>query len=143
MSDPREVTAEGLAALNAHDNERIRAVYADGAVLEAPGPVRLEGGDQVAEYVMVWLRAFPDARQTVTNEIASGDWVVQEFRFTGTHTGTLSSPEGEIPPTHRSLNGTGVQIARVQDGKIVEEHVYFDQVDVLTQLGVMPEPAAA
>jgi ketosteroid isomerase-like protein len=31
---------------------------------------------------------------------------------------------------------------RVRDGKIVEEHLYFDQVQVLTQLGLMPEPAA-
>jgi hypothetical protein len=31
---------------------------------------------------------------------------------------------------------------RVSGGKIVEEHLYFDQVQVLTQLGLMPEPAA-
>ena len=60
MTDPRQVTAEGVAAVNAHDEARIRAVYADGAVLEAPGPVRIEGGDAATEYVMVWLRAFPE-----------------------------------------------------------------------------------
>ena len=142
MNDPRHVAAEGVAALNAHDEQRLRAVYAEGAVLEAPGPARLEGADQAVEYVMEWLRAFPDARQEITNEVAAGDWVVQEFTFTGIHEGTLSSPDGEIAPTHRRLEGKGVQIARVRDGKIVEERVYFDQVDVLTQLGVMPEPAA-
>ena len=46
MNDPRHVTAEGVAALNAHDEHRLRAVYAEGAVLEAPGPARLEGADQ-------------------------------------------------------------------------------------------------
>ena len=142
MNDPRDVTTEGVAALNAHDEQRLRAIYAEGAVLEAPGPVRLEGGEQAVEYAMEWLRAFPDARQEVTNEVAAGEWVVQEFTFTGTHEGTLSSPEGELAPTHRRLEGKGVQIARVRDGQIVEEHVYFDQVDVLTQLGAMPAPAA-
>jgi steroid delta-isomerase-like uncharacterized protein len=141
MSDPRQVTTEGVEAFNAHDEQRLRALYADDAVLEAPGPARLEGAEQAVEYIMVWLRAFPDARQTIDNEIASGDWVVQEFTFTGTHTGALSAPEGDIPPTNRNLTGHGVQIARVREGKIVEERVYFDQVDVLTQLGVLPEPA--
>src|SRR5687768_11729496 len=76
MTDPREVAAENVAALNAGDEVRIRATYADGAVMQAPGPTRLEGGDAATEYVRVWLRAFPDARQTIVNEIAAGDWVV-------------------------------------------------------------------
>ena len=32
---------------------------------------------------------------------------------------------------------------RVRDGKIVEEHLYYDQVQVLTQLGLMPEAVTA
>ena len=36
-----------------------------------------------------------------------------------------------------------LQIARIAGGKIVEEHVYFDQVELLHQSGLMPEPAAA
>jgi hypothetical protein len=48
----------------------------------------------------------------------------------------------DIPATNRSLSGRGLQMFRVSGGKIVEEHLYFDQVQVLTQLGLMPEPAA-
>jgi predicted ester cyclase len=143
MGDPLQVNAENIAAANAHDAPRLRATYADDAVLEAPGPVRLEGGDAVTEYVMVWLRAFPDGRQTVTQELAVGDYVVQEITFSGTHSGTLTSPEGDIPPTNRKLTGRLMGIQRIESGKIVEEHVYFDQMDVLGQLGLLPEPATA
>ncbi len=143
MADLRQVAAEGLAAMNAHDERRLRATYADEAVLEAPGPVRFEGGDAVTEYAMVWLHAFPDAQMSVVNELVAGDWFVQEFTFTGTHTGTLTSPEGDIPPTNRQATGRGVDVARVAGGKIVEEHLYFDQVEILTQLGLMPETATA
>ena len=143
MADPQHVAAENVAALNANDEQRLRATYADDAVLEAPGAARLEGGDQVTEYAMTWVRAFPDARQTISNQIAAGDWVVQEFTFSGSHTGTLSSPDGDIPATGRSVTGRGVQIQRIADGRIAEEHVYFDQVEILTQLGLMPEPATA
>ena len=59
------------------------------------------------------------------------------------HDETLSGPAGDIPATHRRLEGRGAQILRVSGGKIVEEYLYFDQVQVLAQLGLMPEPAAA
>jgi steroid delta-isomerase-like uncharacterized protein len=143
MADPLQVARENVAAVNAHDEARLRATYADDAVLEAPDRARLEGGDQAAAYTMVWLRAFPDARQTIVNELAAGDWVVQEFTMEGTHTGTLEAPEGDIPPTNRKGSARGVQIQRIADGKIAEERVYFDQVEILTQLGLMPEPATA
>jgi steroid delta-isomerase-like uncharacterized protein len=143
MGEALRVAKEGLDAFNAHDEERLRASYADNAVVEAPGDVRLEGRDGATEYAMSWLRAFPDARLTVQNEIEAGDWVAYQFTFEGTHENPLVSPEGEVPATHRSLKGRGAQILRIENGKVAEEHLYFDQVQILTQLGLMPEPATA
>ena len=143
MADPRQVARESVEALNANDEARLRATYADDAVLEAPGGLRFDSGDEATAYAMVWVRAFPDARQTIVNELVAGDWVVQEFTFAGTHTGTLEGPDGDVPPTNRQVTGHGVQIQRIAAGKIAEEHIYFDQVELLTQLGLMPEPAAA
>lgn len=92
---------------------------------------------------MAWLNAFPDARLTVKNELISGDWVAQEFTFEGTHEGTLSGPAGDILATNRRLNGRGVQIFRVENDTVVDTRLYFDQVQIMTQLGLMPEPAPA
>ena len=55
----------------------------------------------------------------------------------------LASPAGEIPATNRRLNGRGVQLFKVDGDVVTDTRVYFDQVQVLTQLGLMPEPAAA
>jgi steroid delta-isomerase-like uncharacterized protein len=143
MTDTREVGTEALAAFNAHDDERLRATYADDVVFEAPGDVHIEGADGTVAYAMAWLRAFPDAQLNVHDEAYDGEWGVQRFTFAGTHTDTLSGPGGDIPATNRSLTGRGVQMFRVRNGKITEEHLYFDQMQVLTQLGLMPEPAAA
>ena len=143
MADARQVGADFVAAFNDHDESRIRELNAEKAVLEAPGDVRVEGGEAATRYAMAWLNAFPDARLTVKNELASGDWVAQEFTFEGTHEGTLSGPAGDIPATHRRLNGRGVQIFRVEGDEVVDTRLYFDQVQVLTQLGLMPEPAEA
>jgi steroid delta-isomerase-like uncharacterized protein len=143
MADAREVGRRFIDAFNAHDQQGIRELNADDAVFEAPGEVKVEGGDAATEYAMAWVRAFPDARITVHNEVVADDWVVQEFTFTGTHQETLLSPTGEIPATHRTLNGRGVQIFRVEGETVADTRLYFDQVQVMTQLGLMPEPATA
>jgi predicted ester cyclase len=143
MADARQVGADFVAAFNDHDESRIRELNAENAVFEAPGDVHVEGREATTQYAMAWLKAFPDARLNVSNELVSGDWVVQEFTFEGTHEGTLSSPAGEIPATHRRLNGRGVQIFRVEGDTVADTRLYFDQVQVMTQLGLMPEPAPA
>ena len=141
MADAREVAAQFLDAFNAHDEERIRALNAENGVMEAPGDVRIEGRDAVTAYGMHWLNAFSDARLTIHGEIVEGDWVAQRFTFEGTHDGVLASPAGEIPPTNRRLAGRGAQMLRIEGDAVVETQLYFDQVQMMTQLGLMPEPA--
>jgi len=142
MADTKQVAAAALEAFNAHDADGLRSTYADEVVFEAPGDVRTEGVEETVAYAMAWLNAFPDARLTVHDEIYDGEWGVQRFTFDGTHQDTLSGPGGDVPATNRRLSGRGLQMFRVQGGKIVEEHLYFDQVQLLTQLGLMPEAAA-
>jgi predicted ester cyclase len=86
---------------------------------------------------MAWLRAFPDARIDVARQIAGGATVVQEFTFTGTHDASLAAPGGEtVPPTHRRLDGRGVQILDFEDGRVRHAELYFDQAQVMAQLGI-------
>lgn len=143
MGEARRIAQEFAEAFNAHDEARLHAVGADDVVFEAPGDVKLVGPDAMTEYAMAWLRAFPDARLTVNNTIVADDWAVQEITFEGTHDDTLVGPAGEIPATHRHLTGRAVQIFRAQGGKIADARLYFDQVQVLTQLGIMPAAAGA
>jgi steroid delta-isomerase-like uncharacterized protein len=143
MGEALSVAQEFVEAFNAHDEARLHALDREDVVFEAPGDVKLAGPDATTEYAMSWLRAFPDARITVQNTIAADDWAVQEFTFEGTHEETLVGPAGEIPATHRRLTGRGVQIIRVQGGKIADVRLYYDQVQLLTQLGLMPAAVGA
>jgi steroid delta-isomerase-like uncharacterized protein len=143
MADTKAVADAQVEAFNAHDQERMRSLYAGNATFEAPGDVRLEGPEAISGYAMTWLNAFSDAQLVVHNEVVAGDWAVHEFTFEGTHDNTLVGPSGEIPATHRRLVGRGMEAFKVQEGKIAEDHLYFDQVQVMTQLGLMPEPATA
>lgn len=141
MADPREVAARWMEAFNAHDRDGMRAVTAPDVTMTAPPEVALEGEPAVTGYAMAWLDAFPDATVTVHHETAGGDTVVQEFTFQGTHGATLSGPQGDIPATNRRLNGRGAQALEVRDGMISEVRLYFDEVQLLTQLGLMTAQA--
>lgn len=143
MGEALRAAREGWDAFNAHDEAKIRSSYTDNATFEAPGGVQLTGADAATEYAMSWLRAFPDAKATIENEIEAGDWVIYELTFRGTHKEALISPEGEIPATNKAITSRAAQIVRIENGKTAEEHLYWDQVEILTQLGLIPEPQAA
>src|SRR5262249_26927260 len=104
MASAQEVGAQFVEAFNAHDEERMRELTAENAVFEGPA-AQVEGKDATVGYAMAWINAFDDARLEVHNELVTGDWVIQEFVFAGTHTGTLQSPAGDIPATNRQLRG--------------------------------------
>jgi hypothetical protein len=59
-----------------------------------------------------------------------------------THTAPLESPTGSITPTYKKVVGYGVQLRRVENGKIADARIYFDQLDQMTQLGLIPAPTA-
>jgi ketosteroid isomerase-like protein len=59
----------------------------------------------------------------------------------GTNTGPLEGPMGTVQPTHRKVSSKGVQIFRIENGKIAETRLYFDLLDQMTQLGLVPAPA--
>ena len=90
----------------------IRAFYADDAVFTAPGGVELEGAggdlrvrDGLAERVPGRKAHRPRTRSSAT----AGSR--QRFTFEGTHTETLSGPDGDIPATDRRLSGRGAELA--------------------------------
>ncbi len=143
MSSTRSAFDRWLAAFNGHDEAGIRAATAADCVFEGPGGVRLEGVDAVTGYALVWLNAFSDARLDFDHVAVDGDWVAMAGRFSGTHDGTLVSPDGEVPATGRRLDGRCSQLVRFANGKAVEEYLYYDQMDVITQLGLTPEHAGA
>jgi ketosteroid isomerase-like protein len=59
--------------------------------------------------------------------------------MTGTHKGPLKSTSGKtIPPTNKQFRIDLAITLRFEGGKIAEEHIYYDRLGMLTQLGVSP-----
>jgi len=103
------------------------------------GDGELRGIGEMKAFVAGYRRAFPDARSTVEDQVAEDDKVVTRWRAHGTHRGEL----GQIPPTNREFEMSGVTIERIARGKIVEVWVARDELGLLRRLGVLPEPERA
>jgi predicted ester cyclase len=142
MTESKDTTARFVAAFNAHDERALNELHADDIKLNAPGGFKATNAKDATAYATTWLKAFPDGKMKVRSEITSGPWVVQEILMEGTHTAPLESPTGTIAPTYKKVVGYGVQLLRVENGKIAEARIYFDQLDQMTQLGLMPAPTA-
>jgi predicted ester cyclase len=76
-------------------------------------------------------RAFSDFKVRILMQIAEGDLVATRWQFSATQTG----PYLGHPPTGKRATWTGVQIDRVENGKIVESWVDWDKFRLFTDLG--------
>jgi predicted ester cyclase len=146
MADVKETSRRSVEAYNAHDTSALAKLDHENIVTTAPGPTgRTErrGRQASQDYNQSWFNAFPDARITIVNEVIGDDTFVQEGVFEGTNSGEWKSEAGDMPATGKTLKGPFCLVAKVRDGLIVSGNLYFDQADVMTQLGLMPTPAEA
>jgi predicted ester cyclase len=139
--EAKAVVERGMKAFNAHDLEAVARDAAPDIVLTAPGGIKVQGAQAVKEYNQNWIRAFPDARVENKKLIAQGNTVVVEGVFTGTHAGPLKTPMGEVPPTGRKVKGDFIQVFEIDRGLVKRDYLVYDQVDLMTQLGMAPAGA--
>ncbi len=143
MADASDVARAHDDAWNAKDVEGRKACSAPNIELEMPGGMQLKGVDQVRQVEAVFWEALPDSQIMSTDVFTSGDSVIAEGFLTGTHTGVFRTPQGEIPASGNPVNLRYVSIKGVSGGKIVSEHLYFDQMEFMTQIGALPPMGSA
>ena len=137
MSDARTVIDRLTAAMNDHDPARAAQEYAEGVVVVAPEGT-VEGREAATSYLEQFLTAFPDLEITAWSKVTSGETTLDEWSLTGTHTGPLALPDGgEVPPTGRQVTMRGCDVATVGVGRIVSHRLYYDQSELMTQLGLL------
>jgi predicted ester cyclase len=112
--------------------------------LLAPGFVdhaaQMGGGDPTAggfkTQVRLFRAAFPDGRSQIEDLIAEGDRVVARWTDGGTHRGAWMG----VAPTGKRVTMTGIDIYRIEQGRITDYWCNEDELGLLRQLGAVPEP---
>jgi steroid delta-isomerase-like uncharacterized protein len=96
----------------------------------------------LAEFIALqkgFMTTFPDQHVRLDHMIAEGNHVAIRAMYTGTQSG----PMGELPASGKSVEGPFIAFFRIESGKIAELWVEWDNVVMLTQLGVFPPSAPA
>ena len=104
---------------------------------DASTPDLGRGPESEKKRATLYRTAFPDLRLTIEDIIAEGETVTARWSCRGTHRGDLSG----IGPTGNQINISGVTVARLSNGKMVEGWVNWDALGLMQQLGVVPEVA--
>jgi ketosteroid isomerase-like protein len=140
MGEARRVMDRVTEAAFAEDQEALKELYAPDAVAETPDQGNVSGRDAIAAWFSQFATAFPDASWESAHKHEAGNVAIDEGYVVGTHTGPLAIPGGEsIAPTGKSVRVRGCDAATVEDGVVKSHRFYFDQMELLGQLGLTPE----
>ncbi|MBP1653499.1 MAG: ester cyclase [Bacteroidetes bacterium] len=101
------------------------------------GQPELRGRAQLVQFLKNEALTFPDARQTILYLVAEGDRVAAALQFTGTQRG----PMGPFPASGRRVHANFLAMFRLEDGRIAEVWVEWDNLSALLQLGHLTLPS--
>jgi steroid delta-isomerase-like uncharacterized protein len=99
-------------------------------------PDQPAGPEGVKGVVAMFRSAMPDLKVVIEDMIAEDDKVALRYTLEGTHEGELFG----VPPTGRRLSIKSIAVERVSEGRIREHWRITDSLEMMQQLGVVPEP---
>jgi steroid delta-isomerase-like uncharacterized protein len=140
----RQLLDRYVELYNAGDLDGVMDLYAEDSVQGMPDGV-FEGRSAIRDRLAQELAGFTDVHHTVRSFVEQGDAFADEWTFAGTHSAPFPLPGGtEVPATGKRVEISGMEIVRVgPDGKIVLNTLYYDNLAVAAQLGLIPEGAIA
>ncbi len=144
MTSTKELSDAFYEALNAHDVAKLgEQLSEDVTYWEANLPEPINGREAVQKHMAGNWESFPDSRVKLVNRIESGEWLADQMEWTGTNTGPIEIPgQPPIPATGKKATGSAVAIVRTAEGKITELRVYYDNLGMLAQIGLLTPPGS-
>lgn len=139
---PEQLFEENTEMWNEWNYERIPELFAEDYVMHdppapeegIPGPRgEVHGTKGVELYMRMIEKAFPDWEFTVGGTLVGEREVMYEGRITMTHEG----PWKDLDPTGRTVEFPLMGRLLVDEGKIQAERIYFDNLPVAAQLGML------
>jgi predicted ester cyclase len=139
MESYRSLLERYVELYNAGDLDGVMDLYAEDSTQLMPDGT-FEGRSAIHDRLAKELASFSDIAHRYVSYVEEGDAFADEWVFVGTHTGPLVLPDGtELPPTGKRVEVKGMELVRVRDGKIVVDNLYYDNLAVAGQLGLLPQ----
>jgi predicted ester cyclase len=117
--------------LGSRDLATVEDFFAEGFVSHNMPPGLPAGIEGVKGFFGTLRDGLPDVEVTIDELIADSDKVAVATTMSGTHDGELMG----FAPTGRRVSVTGIDLVRIDGGKIVEHRGLTDIVGLMRQLG--------
>ena len=115
------------------DLTAVDALLSDDFVNHDPHFGAPEGREAFRYMGTVVREACPDWHSDLHLLVGEGDYVVEQFTASGTQRGVLAG----VAPTGREVSMPGINIFRIDNGRIVERWGRLDELGLLRQLGAV------
>jgi steroid delta-isomerase-like uncharacterized protein len=130
-----------IKARNEANLALLNKIYSPEVVVHDPTmPESIVGLEALKSQYRGTHTAIPDVKFSLDDMYLKGDKMAWVFTMSGTVTGTIHTPFGDLPPTGKTFRFSGVAVDRIVDGKIAEEWVYFNVLDILQPMGFSLTP---
>ena len=106
-------------------------IFAADVVDHDPAPGQAPGAQGYKDFFTMMQSAFPDLGLEVEQLVADDDNIAIAYTMTGTHEGEFQG----VAPSGNKVSVRGLQIARFEDGRIVERWGATDERTLLEQIG--------
>lgn len=106
-------------------------IFAANVVDHDPAPDQGSGPQGFRTFFTILKAAFPDLTVSIDHLVQTETDIAMAYTIHGTHEGTFAG----IPPTGKAIKARGMQIARFENGKIVERWGSSDELGILKTLG--------
>jgi predicted ester cyclase len=134
-----EVANVLIGAFNDRKVERAMDLVDESAEwLVTPYGVTNHGPEGYKKHWELWTTAAPDCEIEIAELTPGPNVVTAEFIARGTHSGPLSTPRGEIPPSNNKVELRLCDVIRIRDGRAYGSRIYFDMLSLLRQVGQVP-----
>jgi steroid delta-isomerase-like uncharacterized protein len=137
----KDLVRRVTASLNAADWDALDELLAKDfrRHSQATSGAQVSSREEFKKLQKSFLASMPDQHVAIEMLIAEGDLVAAY----ATYTGTQSGPMGQFPATGKSVESKFLSIFRIEDDRIAELWVEWDNLAMLAQLGLFPPPGAA
>jgi steroid delta-isomerase-like uncharacterized protein len=108
-------------------------IFAHNFVAHMPGQPPMDRTTFEA-FVSAVTNGMPGYTYEIHDQIAQGEFVANRITWRGVHSGTLAG----VPATGKSIELTGINMFRVEEGRVVEQWAQLDMLGLLQQIQAIP-----
>ena len=134
----KDIVRRFAEAVNNNDYEALDNVVASNFIRhsQATPEVNIRSLEEFKQFAKASSVTFPDMKGIIDIIVAEKDLVAVYTTFTGTQKG----PMGPFPASGNKMVSMTMAIFRLENGKIAELWIEWDNLAILTQLGLLPPP---